>query len=481
MLHVLPSTIRKEASEDADVPGSSYKKASEDKACSSRSSSALCGLCAHLSSAAHPQPFPSRLGPFPLAGADTCRGLGLPHCRPGACPGQESWRGAGKAGEALGSFGVCERPLSHNWNTLFMGHNAVADAIMQKYSATQSKCSTMALGSAMTVGGRRPAPRVIETKDTVAVLWPSGRLSWSKKCGASSSTMASAWTLSARWVPAAPLTPPLGSRLLLIQSWGQPQGRLGTGTASSWGRWAAPGGTGSSLLLLPTPVSTGGPQCQEEPSMLRCQFRLLPSGRAPGRSIGAVVSHCRDLVTQLGLGFDPGGSHRVPWAFALSRAACWLWSQRVAPLGSSMCLATEPPGTLAAELQETFGRFGSLGCVLLCEGGVTAILEFLEPLEARKAFRHLAYSKFHHVPLYLEWAPVGIFSSTAPQGKEPKKHLQERTWWSQKPARTGQCPGQAGEGWAESQELFSRPLLYDFVHPQTSGSRSLIMQVLKHP
>lgn len=52
-----------------------------------------------------------------------------------------------------------------------------------------------------------------------------------------------------------------------------------------------------------------------------------------------------------------------------------------------------PAGTAAAELQETFGRFGSLGRVLLPEGGVTAIVEFLEPLEARKAFRHLAYSK----------------------------------------------------------------------------------------
>lgn len=52
-----------------------------------------------------------------------------------------------------------------------------------------------------------------------------------------------------------------------------------------------------------------------------------------------------------------------------------------------------PAGTLAAELQETFSRFGSLGRVLLPEGGITAIVEFLEPLEARKAFRHLAYSK----------------------------------------------------------------------------------------
>lgn len=31
-------------------------------------------------------------------------------------------------------------PLSsHNWNTLFMGPNAVADAIAQKYSATKSQ------------------------------------------------------------------------------------------------------------------------------------------------------------------------------------------------------------------------------------------------------------------------------------------------------------------------------------------------------
>lgn len=28
--------------------------------------------------------------------------------------------------------------------------------------------------------------------------------------------------------------------------------------------------------------------------------------------------------------------------------------------------------------------------------------------------------QFHHAPLYLEWAPVGVFSSSAPQTKEPK-------------------------------------------------------------
>lgn len=28
--------------------------------------------------------------------------------------------------------------------------------------------------------------------------------------------------------------------------------------------------------------------------------------------------------------------------------------------------------------------------------------------------------QFHHAPLYLEWAPVGVFSSSAPQTKEPQ-------------------------------------------------------------
>nr|XP_012324437.1 probable RNA-binding protein 19 isoform X2 [Aotus nancymaae] len=104
------------------------------------------------------------------------------------------------------------------------------------------------------------------------------------------------------------------------------------------------------------------------------------------------------------------------------------FSQAAAERSKTVILVKNlPAGTLAAELQETFGRFGSLGRVLLPEGGITAIVEFLEPLEARKAFRHLAYSKFHHVPLYLEWAPVGVFSSTAPQKKEPQDAPPEPT------------------------------------------------------
>ncbi|XP_016058588.1 PREDICTED: probable RNA-binding protein 19 [Miniopterus natalensis] len=202
MLHVLPSTIKKEATEDATAPGSSsYKKKKESKDRANSSS-------------------------------------------------------------------------SHNWNTLFMGPNAVADAIAQKYSATKSQVFDH------------------ETKGSVAVR-----------------------------------------------------------------------------------VALGETQ---------------------------LVQEVRRFLIDNGVSLDA-------------------FSQPAAERSKTVILVKNlPAGTLAAELQETFGRFGSLGRVLLPEGGVTAIVEFLEPLEARKAFRQLAYSKFHHVPLYLEWAPMGVFSSSAPQKEGPQ-------------------------------------------------------------
>jgi multiple RNA-binding domain-containing protein 1 len=43
-----------------------------------------------------------------------------------------------------------------------------------------------------------------------------------------------------------------------------------------------------------------------------------------------------------------------------------------------------------------------------------ALVEFLEAAEARSAFKTLAYRKFHHVPLYVEWAPADIFALPTP-------------------------------------------------------------------
>ena len=52
--------------------------------------------------------------------------------------------------------------------------------------------------------------------------------------------------------------------------------------------------------------------------------------------------------------------------------------------------------------------------VLFPPSHTLAVLEFFEPSEARVAFKSLAYKKFKHVPLYLEWAPSKLLPVSAP-------------------------------------------------------------------
>lgn len=91
---------------------------------------------------------------------DSCEGCSCPRPQalgrwptPGELGGERLW---GLEWQAEGSFlkGFASETISlsllcgltslsclssHNWNTLFMGPNAVADAIAQKYSATKSQ------------------------------------------------------------------------------------------------------------------------------------------------------------------------------------------------------------------------------------------------------------------------------------------------------------------------------------------------------
>lgn len=68
--------------------------------------------------------------------------------------------------------------------------------------------------------------------------------------------------------------------------------------------------------------------------------------------------------------------------------------QAAAPRSTTVILVKNlPAGVTAAELEELFASHGSLGRVLLPPSGLTAIVEFLEPTEAKRAFKRLAYSK----------------------------------------------------------------------------------------
>ena len=51
----------------------------------------------------------------------------------------------------------------------------------------------------------------------------------------------------------------------------------------------------------------------------------------------------------------------------------------------------------------------------------TALVEFLEPSEAKAAFTKLAYTKFKHLPLYLEWAPSDTFKGPPSTSKSKSR------------------------------------------------------------
>ena len=58
-----------------------------------------------------------------------------------------------------------------------------------------------------------------------------------------------------------------------------------------------------------------------------------------------------------------------------------------------MLVKNLPARTKTEELQEVFSKHGTLGRVLMPPSGVTAIVEYLTPTEAKTGFTRLAYTK----------------------------------------------------------------------------------------
>lgn len=103
-----------------------------------------------------------------------------------------------------------------------------------------------------------------------------------------------------------------------------------------------------------------------------------------------------------------------------------------------------PPRTEEEELREKFSQFGVLEKVILPPSGVTCLIKFEDPSEARKAFKKLAYSKFKHVPLYLEWAPENAIE-TEEKKEEPKVEDEEKVDEVVQPAADEPKPEQLKE------------------------------------
>lgn len=107
-----------------------------------------------------------------------------------------------------------------------------------------------------------------------------------------------------------------------------------------------------------------------------------------------------------------------------------------------------PFDTDSSELHRLFSKFGSLGRLILPPVRGVALIEFFEPSEARAAFRALAYSKFKHVPLFLEWAPMRALAPL--QNREANSEVVSVT-----DTRAITSPSSAGADPSEADDTFS--------------------------
>ena len=67
----------------------------------------------------------------------------------------------------------------------------------------------------------------------------------------------------------------------------------------------------------------------------------------------------------------------------------------------------------AEELRRLFAKHGDIVRVVLPATRTIALIEFHHSNEAKTAFRSLAYTRLYDTPLFLEWAPDGIFEVPA--------------------------------------------------------------------
>ena len=97
---------------------------------------------------------------------------------------------------------------------------------------------------------------------------------------------------------------------------------------------------------------------------------------------------------------------------ALESAAASRENVKIARSQHSILIKNLPYESEESDLREMCEKFGTLSQLVLPSTRTIAIAEFLESNEARRAFQGLAYKRYRHVPLYVEWAPKDIFKTS---------------------------------------------------------------------
>ena len=85
---------------------------------------------------------------------------------------------------------------------------------------------------------------------------------------------------------------------------------------------------------------------------------------------------------------------------------------------TSLLVKNLPFDTRVEELEKLFHIGQEPVKILLPPSRTIAMVEYGHSTDAKRAFRRLAYRRFKHVPIYLEWAPLAA-KQAAPAGGAP--------------------------------------------------------------
>jgi len=142
-------------------------------------------------------------------------------------------------------------------------------------------------------------------------------------------------------------------------------------------------------------------------------------------------------------------SHGVDIAALESQDSSARASQRS---GTTMLVKNLPKDAEAQDLEPLFAHFGAIAAFLLPPSRTVALVDFVESTEARSAFRGLAYRRYRHTPLYLEWAPLGVIDKKLKQqnAKNKNKNIEKEAVLKSIRADGGKGDSYAGAGGADA-------------------------------
>lgn len=90
-----------------------------------------------------------------------------------------------------------------------------------------------------------------------------------------------------------------------------------------------------------------------------------------------------------------------------------------------MIVKNLPANTTLEEIKPLFEKHGHIARFVMPKHGITVLVDYVEPFEAKKAFTKLAYSQFKTAPLYLEWAPENVFLKEAPKDEASDQFIEK--------------------------------------------------------